>query len=183
MAVDNLKSAGAAVKYMDDNRKHHLGHRAFFLFFWKRLGGLVVMALVIVGWWYVGRWLPADWLPWWGYGLEVVSLIGVAYLLIALFRTYLEYRFYSYTFTEEAFIITYGVMVRNEQAALYHQIQNVSVRRGVADRLVGVSSILIFLDGDESGHAKIVLPAVEKKKAKLVQKELLIRARRSVVGQ
>ena len=87
-------------------------------------------------------------------------------------------------FTDEAFIMTSGYIVRNELAALYHQIQNVSIQRNPLDRLVGVSRIVIVMTGSEhdAAHNKIVLPAVGKTKAKLVQKELLIRARKHVVS-
>ena len=93
--------------------------------------------------------------------------------------TYMEYHFYTYMFTDEAFIMTSGYIMRNELAALYHQIQNVSIQRRPLDRLAGVSKIVIFMNGAEkdAAHNKIVLPAVGKTKAKLVQKELLMRAR------
>ena len=96
----------------------------------------------------------------------------------------MEYHFYTYTFTDEAFIMTSGYIVRNELAALYHQIQNVNIQRGPLDRLAGVSQIVIFMNGSEhsGAHNKIVLPAVGKTKAKLVQKELLVRARKHVMG-
>lgn len=83
-------------------------------------------------------------------------------------------------FTDEAFMMSSGYMVRSEGAALYHQIQNVNIERGPWDRMAGVSKVVIFLAGSEAStaHNKIVLPAVGKKKAKLVQKELLVRARR-----
>jgi hypothetical protein len=47
--------------------------------------------------------------------------------------------------------------------------------------MVGVSQIIIYLTGAEreSGHTKIVLPGVGRKKAKLVQKELLVRAKKT----
>ena len=50
--------------------------------------------------------------------------------------------------------------------------------------MVGVSKIVIFMNGAEkdAAHNKIVLPAVGKTKAKLVQKELLIRARQHMTS-
>lgn len=165
---------------MDNDKRHSLGQRAFFFFFVKHLKKIILMLLVIAAAWYVERWIPDSILPWWQYGLIFLILITAGLIVFLLFHTWLDYRYYTYTFTEEAFIMTHGVMVRNETAALYHQIQNVSIQRGAAERLIGVSRILIFLDGDETGHAKIILPAVSRKKAKLVQKELLVRARQSM---
>ena len=167
---------------MDDDKKHSLGHRAFFIFLFQRIRWVVITAIIVAGLWYLARFFSGYWLVWINYGLEIITLLWIAFFLMVLLRAYLEYRYYTYTFTDEAFVITYGVVVRNEIGALYHQIQNVSIQRGVSDRLIGISRLLIFLDGDESGHAKIMLPAVERKKARLVQKELLVRAKRSVTA-
>jgi membrane protein YdbS with pleckstrin-like domain len=165
---------------MDNNKKHSLGHRAFFIFFAKRLKGVIFLAILTGVAWYAERWLPQSYLYWADRAVIIIGAVSAAYLLIALFETWLEYHYYTYTFTEEAFLMTYGYLVRNEVAALYHQIQNVSIQRTIGDRLVGVSRIIIFLTGSEreSGHTKIILPGVGGKKAKLVQKELLVRARK-----
>ena len=165
---------------MDNNLKHSLGHRAFFLFFSRRIKKIVAWFVVTGIFWYLGRFIPQPYLTWEQDGVLVLFLISVVYLVMSIFQTWLEYHYYTYTFTEEAFIMTYGVVVRNEVAALYHQIQNVSIQRGMSDRMLGVSRIIIFLTGAEreSGHTKIVLPGVGRHKAKLVQKELLVRARR-----
>ena len=92
----------------------------------------------------------------------------------------MEYRYYTYFFSEDAFIMTYGYMVRNEVATLYHHIQNVNIERSVLDRAIGVSKLIIMMTGSDrdTRRNQIVLPAVGKRKAKLVQIELLRRARR-----
>ena len=48
--------------------------------------------------------------------------------------------------------------------------------------MLGVSKIVILMTGmgRDTEHTKIVLPSLSKGKAKLVQRELLIRARRHV---
>jgi membrane protein YdbS with pleckstrin-like domain len=165
---------------LDSKRTHSLGHRAFFLFLSRRLKLVILLFALAGAGWYGERWLPASAVPWGGYVVTALWILGVAYFLFMLMRTWFEYRYYTYTFTEEAFIMTYGYIVRNEVAALYHQIQNVIIQQTVLDRMVGVSQITIFMTGadPDSEHSKIVLPAVGRRKAKLVQKELLIRARR-----
>jgi putative membrane protein len=154
---------------MENHKKHSLGHRAFFLFLSRRIKFA----------WYAERWVPIEYLYLSDYIVKIILLLSCAYLFMILFYTYMEYRFYTYMFTEEAFIMTEGYVVRNESAALYHQIQNVNIQRSPLDRLTGVSQIVIFMTGAEkdTNHNKIVLPGVGKKKAKLVQKELLVRAR------
>jgi len=52
--------------------------------------------------------------------------------------------FYTYMFTDEAFIMTSGYIVRNELAALYHQIQNVNIQRNPLDRLAASARSLFY---------------------------------------
>ncbi|MDR3581822.1 MAG: PH domain-containing protein [Candidatus Pacebacteria bacterium] len=168
---------------MEDHRVHKLGHRAFFLFLSRRIKFAVFLFVLTGAVWYADRrLLQGEWSFWAGYAAEVLLLISIAYLLMVLLRTYVEYRCYTYTFTEEAFVVTNGYVTHREVAALYHQIQNVNIERGPFDRVIGVSGIVIILSGaqHDAAHNKIVLPAVGKTKAKLVQKELLVRARRNV---
>lgn len=170
---------------MENHQKHSLGKRAYLLFLSKRIK-LAIFFFVLTGAvWYSERWAPSYYLPFVQYAVELLALFSVLYLLAMLLWTWMEYRFYTYTFTDEAFIMTSGYIMRTELAALYHQIQNVSIQRGPLDRLAGVSQVVIFMNGAErdAAHNKIVLPAVGKTKAKLVQKELLVRARRHVTGE
>jgi uncharacterized membrane protein YdbT with pleckstrin-like domain len=134
--------------------------------------------------WYSERWAPPYYAPFVDYGVQLLVLFSVLYFLAIILWTYMEYHFYTYMFTDEAFIMTSGYIMRTELAALYHQIQNVSIQRNPLDRLAGVSQIIIFMNGSEkdAAHNKIVLPAVGKTKAKLVQKELLIRARQHMTS-
>lgn len=167
---------------MENHQKHSLGHRAFFLFVSRRMKLVIFLAVLTLAVWYSERWLPADYLPWGDYATKLTGLLTLGYFSIILVLTYMEYRVYTYTFTEEAFLMTSGLATRNEVAALYHQIQNVNISRSMLDRTMGVSKIIILMTGSDRDamHNKIVLPAVGKTKAKLVQKELLVRARKHV---
>ncbi len=165
---------------MEDHQKHSLGHRAFLLFLMRRIRGVILLGALIFAVWYGERWMPQGYLGWGDYAVRFLLIFTAAYFFFIFVRTALEYRYYTYTFTEDAFVMTYGYIMRNEIAALYHQVQNVNIHRAPLDRLVGVSQIVIFMTGSEkdAAHNKIVLPAVGKTKAKLVQKEILARARR-----
>jgi uncharacterized membrane protein YdbT with pleckstrin-like domain len=171
--------------WMENHRRHSLGKRAYLLFLSKRIKLVIFSFALTAAAWYCEQWAPSYYLPFVQYGVEMLALLSALYFLAILFYTYMEYHFYTYTFTDEAFIMTYGYIVRNELAALYHQIQNVNIQRSPLDRLAGVSQIVIFMTGSEhdAAHNKIVLPAVGKTKAKLVQKELLVRARKHVQHQ
>jgi membrane protein YdbS with pleckstrin-like domain len=169
---------------MENHRKHSLGKRAFILFLSKRINLVIFLFALTAAAWYGERWIPSYYLPFADYGLRLLALFSILYFLAIALWTYMEYHFYTYMFTDEAFIMTYGYIMRTELAALYHQIQNVSIQRSPLDRFAGVSQIVIFMNGSEhsGAHNKIVLPAVGKKKAKLVQQELLVRARRHMQG-
>lgn len=166
---------------MEDRRVHRLGHRAFILFLSRRSKFAIFLFLLTGAVWFgTMKWLPPSYAYWGSYATELFLLISIAYLLMVLLRTYIEYHAYTYMFTRDAFVVTKGYMTRTEAATLYHQIQNVNIERSMGDRMTGVSSIVIFLAGGQhdSPHNRIVLPAVAARKAKMVQKELLVRARK-----
>lgn len=170
---------------MEDQKKHSLGHRAFLYFLMRRIKGVLLAAALTFAVWYGEQWVPKDYLLWSDYAAKILMLFTAAYFVLVFVRTMLEYRYYTYMFTNDAFVMTYGYIMRNEIAALYHQIQNVNIHRAPLDRLVGVSQLVIYMTGSDhtSAQSKIVLPAVGKTKAKLVQKEILARARRHAMPE
>ncbi len=165
---------------MENFKKHSLGQRALLRFFFRRVKIFLILLVVAFVVWYAARWTPPEYAPYVDYGVQMLFLVvGIVFLVILLYA-YLEYHYYTYSFTDEAFIITYGYVVRNEVAAVYHQIQNVNIRRGVLDRFMGVSEIVILMTGidRENERNQISLPAVGRTKARVVQQELLQRARK-----
>jgi uncharacterized membrane protein YdbT with pleckstrin-like domain len=175
----DVSQAGAKYK-LDNGKKHSLGQRAFLIFLFPRLKWVVFLAALTVGFWYAERWVPVDDVQWGIFATHIVFAITVAFFVFVFFETYMEYRYYTYLFSEEAFIMTYGYMTRNEIATLYHHIQNVNIERSVLDRFIGVSKLIILMTGSdrETHRNQIVLPAIGRKKARIVQTELLRRARR-----
>jgi membrane protein YdbS with pleckstrin-like domain len=165
---------------MKDHRPYKLGGRAFLLFLMRRIKFSLFLFVLTAAVWYSVRFYPQGYAAWGNYASEILFFISIAYFLVVLLRTYTEYRVYTFTFTEEAFVVTKGYITKSEIAALYHQIQNVNIERTPFDRMGGVSSVVIFLSGGQhdSPHNRIVLPAVERERAKLVQQELLVRARK-----
>jgi len=165
---------------MEDHKKQPLGKRAFFLFFLKRTKFLWIFGALAFGAWYAERWIAEPYLAWESYVAEILAIIVLGIFLMILMRTFLEYHYYTYTFADHAFVVTQGYIVRDEVATLYHQIQNVNIKRSPLDRLAGVSQVIILMSG--GGHERqsnhIVIPALGKRKASMVQQELLARARR-----
>jgi membrane protein YdbS with pleckstrin-like domain len=163
----------------ENDKKHRLGHRAFTLFLFRRIKFLIFLVVFTLAAWYSERWLPADYAPWGLYAVKILIVLCITYFVIIFIETYLEYRYYTYLFTDEAFMMTSGYVMRTEMAALYHQIQNVNIVRGPLDRMIGVSRIVIYMTGDKSlPQNQMMLPGVGKTKAKHVQQELLTRARK-----
>ncbi len=169
--------------FMDNHEKHSLGPRALILFLFKRIKVPIFLFLLTGASWYGQKFVSGSYADWADYGTRVLFVISITYSLLVFFKTYLEYRHYTYTFTDEAFIMTFGYFISNEIAGLYHQIQNVNIKRSPLDRLMGVSQVVILMIGTEreTHKANIILPGVGKGKAKLVQKELLVRARKHTV--
>jgi membrane protein YdbS with pleckstrin-like domain len=174
------KPVKPAPKPLVNGKKHSLGQRAFFIFLFARIKWAIVLFAITFGAWYVERWVPVDYAFWGSYAVELLLMISIAVFVMIFLRTYFEYRYYTYLFTEEAFIMTYGYLVRNEIATLYHHIQNVNIERSVLDRAIGVSKVIIMMTGSDrdTRRNQIVLPAVGRTRARLVQAELLQRARR-----
>lgn len=165
---------------LQTDKKHKLGSRAFLIFLSRRIKLAIFLFVLAFGAWYAERWVPVEYSPWADYAVKILFLIAVAWFVYIFLRTYLEYRYYTYFFSDDAFIMTYGYMVRTENATLYHHIQNVNIERSVLDRLIGVSKIVIMMTGSDrdTRRNQIILPAIGKRKARLVQAELLRRARR-----
>jgi membrane protein YdbS with pleckstrin-like domain len=175
----NLGMGAPKHPVFENDKKHRLGHRAFTMFLSRHIKFSIFLFALTAAAWYGERYVSATNLPWAAYGVEVLLMLSIAYFVFIFIETYLVYRYYTYLFTEEAFMMTSGYMLRREVAALYHQIQNVNIERSPLDRLIGVSRIVIYMTGDKSSpQNQIVLPGVGKTKAKHVQKELLERARR-----
>ncbi len=169
---------------IENHRKHSLGKRAFLLFLFRKMKLVIFFFAFVAAAWYSERWAPSYYAPFVNYGVNLLALCSVMFFLTVILWTWLEYRIYTYTFTDEAFMVISGYITRTELAALYHQIQNVSIERDPFERIIGVSRIIIFMNGatKDAAHNKIILPAVGKTKAKLVQKELLIRARQHMAS-
>lgn len=162
---------------MEKQVTHRLGFRAFSFFFWRQVRWLVLVAVLVgAGWWAAGR-LPPFYAPFARYGLQAASLLVLALAVFKIVRAYFEYRGYGYRFEEEFFHITRGYITRHEIGVVYHQIQTVTLRHGFLDRLAGVSHLTIIMNGSQRQPAEVVLPALESKKARLVQQELLRQAR------
>lgn len=165
---------------------HYLGFRAFFLFLGKYIKfPLILLAIVWLAWW--KRDLvpedPASYRIYADFILRFLWVLWAGILAFVMLRSFLDYRSHSYRFDDEFFHIARGYFTKDETGIVYHQIQRVSVKRGILDRAVGVGHLIITMtvsSSDEAGSNKVVLPALDRRKAFLVQKELLKKASQSL---
>ena len=161
---------------LDLAKVHRLGQRAFVLFLTRRLRPALAVGALVLGAWWIRPLVPSDY----AHAADVTFrgglLIFAAVFLVQLIKTYLEYRSHSYFFDEEFFQVTHGYVVRNEVAIVYHQVQNALIKRDMLDRMLGISRLIISMAGDQ-GTGRTVLPGLDRRKAKLIQQELMRQAR------
>ncbi len=163
---------------MDFGDTHHLGARAFIIFLAKHSKWPLIFLVVLVLLWTQRGFVPADYAIWTDFALKALLLMWLGLFAFVLFRSYFEYRGHSYRFDDEYFHVTNGYITRNEIGVVYHQIQHVTIKRGVFDRLIGVSHIIIVTNmvGNDPTISHITLPAINSNKARLIHRELLRKA-------
>jgi membrane protein YdbS with pleckstrin-like domain len=162
--------------HMDLTQSHRLGKRAYLIFFTQHLKLVLLSFLIVLLVWYEQNNLPADYAV---YVLQLSVILFIFVLALRLVRTTFEYLGRSYKFDDEFFQVTEGYITRNEIAMAYHQIQNVNIKRSMMDRSMGVSQIIVVMSGTNTkGEVDVVLPALDKHIARIIQKEIMRRSRR-----
>ena len=79
---------------------------------------------------------------------KVASIICGLYLLyqmiFALLWPTLEYRYFRYEVREHDFLVQQGVLFRHCSSIPLHRIQHVDTHQGPIDRLLGLSTLLLY---------------------------------------
>lgn len=168
--------------HLDTSRTHRLGIRAFFLFLgWGAFYILLLLALLFAWWWYGARFVPDAYVEYYVYSVKLFALVITGYAAYRLLHAFFDYRSHRYRFDREFFHVEKGYINKREVGVVYHQIQTVTVERPLGARMVGVAHLDIITSS--SGHAQNAkLHGLDMKKARLIQKELLERARKSQHG-
>jgi len=163
---------------MPESKVYRLGTRAFLFFLTRRVKWPLIFLILLGALWTQRERVPIEYQIWSDYGINVLFLIWIGFAVFMLLRSFFEYRGYSFRFDEEFFHVTRGYFLKHEMGIVYHQIQHVTVKRGILDRAVGVGHLIIVTNsgGGESSTSEVVLPALEKNRARLVQRELLRKA-------
>ena len=168
---------------LDLTRKYHLGPRAFYLFFSKRVKLPIFMLMILAAYLFWGKqFVPIEWGFLADYIVKLWILLFSGVLTFKIFRTFFEYKGYAYKFEDEFFLVTRGYFVKHEYGIVYHQIQNVNIKRDLFDRGIGVSQLIIVMSSAQSGpNRDLLLPALDRHRAKMLQQELLKQARKHMM--
>ncbi len=163
---------------MDLSGTHRLGTRAFLFFLNRYLKWPLILFIFVFLLWTQRGLVPATYRDWSDFAVNVLFLMWIGFAVFVFLRSFFEYRGYSFEFDDEFFRVTRGYFLKHEMGIVYHQIQHVTVKRGILDRLVGVGHLIIVTNvgGGGSVPSEVVLPALDKTKARLVQRELLRKA-------
>jgi membrane protein YdbS with pleckstrin-like domain len=168
--------------HLDTSRTHHLGIRAFFLFLgWSTMHIVLLLALLFAWWWYGARFVPDAYVEYYVYSVKLFALVIAGYAAYRFAHAFFDYRSHRYRFEKEFFHLEKGYINKHEVGVVYHQIQTVTVERPLGARVVGVAHLgIVTSNSGEGQHPK--LHGLDMKKARLIQKELLERARKSQHG-
>lgn len=125
--------------------------------------------------------VPSEYQLWGDYSIRLLFVAWCGLMAFIVLRSFIEYRSHSFRFDNEFFHVMRGYFLKDEIGVVYHQIQHVNLKSGVFDRMVGVRHLVIVMNSASSESAKniITLPALDRNKAALVQRELLRKAHHS----
>jgi len=116
----------------------------------------------------------------------------VLYLIFCWTWAKLTYRFWRYQLTEAAFKKEHGVIWKKYVSIPYERIQNIDIRRGILDRVLGLSTLFIQTAGYSAtyyGRGRAVgigaegyLPGLDRNVAEQLREELIKRAKGNKQG-
>ena len=164
---------------LDTSATHRLGTRAFLLIMAMKSRLVVFTGALLLIWWLFGdKVIPKAYVIYVDYAFLIALLAWVGLFVFMFLYAFFEYRSQRYRFDDEFFHISRGYFRKSEVGVVYHQIQTITLERSLPARFVGTAHLLIVMTGDmgenqEQAH----LAAIDVHKARLIQKELLRRAR------
>lgn len=112
------------------------------------VSALLLGALVFVAGWLVERFvlgLPAWLVP------AAAAAVGVLGVLHAVVR----YRVWRFQLQDDALYLERGVFTRVETAVPYVRVQHIDTQRGPIDRLVGLSSVVVYTAGSRGADVRV----------------------------
>lgn len=102
--------------------------------------------------------------------LILLPILPVCILVFGSFYCWLKYQSWSYELQEDGLHLSRGVLVKVDTLVPYIRIQHIDTQRGPVDRLLGLSSTIVFTAG--SRGADVLIPGLDKQRAVQLQNEL-----------
>lgn len=119
-------------------------------------GALLPAGLLFVAVWAVDRFLLP--VPSWA-APALAILVG----LVGVGAAVLRYRIWRFELQDDALVLRRGVLTRVETAVPYVRVQHIDTQRGPIDRLVGLSSVVVYTAG--SRGADVTVPGLAPDRA------------------
>ena len=106
-----------------------------------------------------------------------ISLFGLAFLFFSWFLAKWHWHFFKYELGEKSFRIKSGILWKHYIDIPYSRIQNIGIKRGLFDRILGLSSLWIHTAGSAVPYyTEGKLPGLSIGEAEQLREELIKRA-------
>lgn len=92
------------------------------------------------------------------------------HLILTLIWPSLEYKFYRYDIRDHDFLVQQGVLFRTSSAIPLHRIQHIDTHQGPIDRLLGLSTLMLYTAAGVTPDG--VIPGLAEEDAQLLRDEL-----------
>jgi len=104
------------------------------------------------------------------FAIRVGAAVAVFFLLYAVVRAVLLYRSWRYVVREESLFLRRGVFTRVQTVVPYVRVQHIDTRRSPFERLIGLSSLVVYTAG--SRGADVTIPGLTPDRAADLQARL-----------
>ena len=94
------------------------------------------------------------------FALMSALAISAMVLLPLYFYYTLEYKAYTYEFTEQAIVVRNGILSTNEVTIPYAHISRIEAERSVLERLIGLVSVEIVTPGPKELEVNHIIPGL-----------------------
>jgi len=105
-----------------------------------------------------------------GSATGVAAAVFAALFLVGVARAVLLYRSWEYVVREDSLFLSRGVLTRVRTVAPYVRVQHVDTRRSPVERLLGLSTLVVYTAG--SRGADVTIPGLTPGRATDLQKRL-----------
>ncbi len=102
--------------------------------------------------------------------LILVPVLPVLVLVAGSSYSWLKYRSWSFELQSDGLHLSRGVIINVDTHVPYIRIQHIDTQRGPVDRLLGISSAVIYTAG--SRGADVLIPGLKKQRAAELQDQL-----------